>query len=110
MISAFDRVILTDDLAAEGLRQGDIGTVVEIYRDGEGYEVEFFTLQGETRAVVTLLAHQVREISPKDVPNARTVEALPRTPYGKVVKGELVKQWEAEAGSSDPAAPATDKH
>jgi acyl-CoA synthetase (AMP-forming)/AMP-acid ligase II len=30
---------------------------------------------------------------PKDF---RVVDELPRTPYGKVVKGELVEQWNKE--------------
>ena len=75
MIKNFDRIILTEDLEGEGLKLGDVGTVVEIYNQGEGYEVEFFTLKGETRAVITLLANQVREIKGKDVPNARSLEA-----------------------------------
>jgi hypothetical protein len=36
------------------LERGDIGTVVLMHRGGEGYEVEFVTLDGETVAVVSL--------------------------------------------------------
>ncbi len=75
MIANFDRIILTEEIEHEGLKAGDVGTVVEIYNQGEGYEVEFFTLKGETRAVVTLLARQVREIAVEDVPNARSLAA-----------------------------------
>lgn len=75
MIKNFDRIVLTEDIQDEGLKLGDVGTVVEIYNQGEGFEVEFFTLKGETRAVVTLLANQVREIKSQDVPNARSLEA-----------------------------------
>ncbi len=75
MIKNFDRIVLTEDIKDQGLRHGDVGTVVEIYNEGEGFEVEFFTLKGETRSVVTLLANQVREIKSQDVPNARSLEA-----------------------------------
>lgn len=40
MIKEHDCVILTQDLADEGLVAGDIGTVVHIHQSGAGYEVE----------------------------------------------------------------------
>lgn len=75
MISLFDRVVLVESMDSDGLRPDDIGTVVEIYGEGEGYEVEFFTLKGETRAVLAVTKDQVREIDEQDVPQARKVEA-----------------------------------
>lgn len=44
MIKEHDCVILTQDLADEGLVAGDIGTVVHIHQSGSGYEVESMTL------------------------------------------------------------------
>ena len=52
MIKEHDRVVLKTAVPDEGLEAGDVGTVVHIYRDGEGYEVEFVTLDGRTAAVV----------------------------------------------------------
>jgi len=46
MIAELDRVILAEDLPEYGLKAGDIGTVVLIHGEGEGYEVEFTTLDG----------------------------------------------------------------
>ena len=54
MIQELEDVILECDLPTHGLKRGDIGTVVLIHRGGEGYEVEFTTLDGETVAVDAL--------------------------------------------------------
>ncbi len=76
MIKELDRVVLTADLPEYGLMSGDIGTVVLIHRGGIGYEVEFLTLDGETLAVTSLSASQVRPISPKEIAHARTLELV----------------------------------
>lgn len=70
-IRELDQVVLTSDLPAEGLVVGDVGTVVLIYRDGQAYEVEFTTLDGETVAVVTLPASQVRPAHKREIAHAR---------------------------------------
>ena len=53
--------MLTGDYPEYGLKQGDIGTVVLVYRDGEGYEVEFLTLDGETVAKDHILLPRLAE-------------------------------------------------
>jgi hypothetical protein len=73
MIREYERVVLTTDLPDYGLQTGDVGVVVHIYKDGEAYEVEFFTLDGETLDVVTVEAEQVRPVSPRDVMHARAM-------------------------------------
>ncbi len=60
MIQELEDVILESDIPERGLQRGDIGTVVLVHQEGKGYEVEFTTLDGETVAVATLLASQVR--------------------------------------------------
>jgi hypothetical protein len=75
MIQELDSVVLATDLPEYGLERGDIGTVVLTHR-GEGYEVEFMTLDGETLAVVSLLASQVRPIGRREVAHARIVESV----------------------------------
>ena len=74
-IQEHDRVVLTADLAAEGLETGDVGTVVHVHRGGEGYEVEFMTLAGCTVAVATVLAGQCRPISKRDISHVRELVA-----------------------------------
>lgn len=76
MIQELDSVILTADLPEHGLKQGDIGTVVLVHRGGEGYEVEFLTLDGHTVAVVSLSAAQVRPIGKSEIAHARPVESV----------------------------------
>ena len=73
MIVELDRVILTTDISEYCLEQGDIGTVVLVHQDGEGYEVEFVTLDGETVAIVSLLAAQVRPIGSREIAHARVI-------------------------------------
>ena len=75
MIKYLDSVVLTVDLPHYGLTAGDIGTVVMIHANGKGYEVEFMTLDGETLAVTSLLATQVRPISHKEIAHVRLVAA-----------------------------------
>ena len=73
MIEELDRVVLTEDLADYDLKAGDVGTVVMVHGKQEGFEVEFMTLNGETIAVVTLLAVQVRPVQRGEITHARKV-------------------------------------
>ena len=74
MVRELDRVILTQDLADHGLKSGDIGTVVLVHGEGSGYEVEFTTLDGETLAVTTVPAYQIRLARHREMPHARMLE------------------------------------
>jgi hypothetical protein len=71
MIKEHERVVLTMPILAEGLEAGDVGTVVHVYKDSEAYEVEFITLDGQTAAVVTLEASQVRPVTSRDITHTR---------------------------------------
>ena len=73
MIRELERVALAVDRPDEGLRAGDIGTVVMVYDGGRGYEVEFVALTGETVAVVTLPAAAVRTFQKREIASARAV-------------------------------------
>jgi hypothetical protein len=76
MIEELTSIVLTTDIPEQGLKEGDIGTVVLIHGNGEGYEVEFITLDGETVAVVSLYAWQVRPIGRNEIAHVRTVETI----------------------------------
>jgi len=78
MIKEHDLVVLTQDLPEEGLRSGDVGTVVHIHEDGRGYEVEFMTLSGKTVAVATVMASQVRPVSSRDLVHVRELRDAAR--------------------------------
>jgi hypothetical protein len=71
MIKEHEGVVLTEDVPGEGLKAGDVGTVVHIHQGGAAYEVEFMTLAGETIAVSTLSAAQVRPLARRDMAHAR---------------------------------------
>ena len=72
-----DRVVLAEDIPEHGLKAGDVGTIVFVYREGEGFEVEFLTLNGETIAVATLTRSQVRSITDREVTHARLLASQP---------------------------------
>jgi hypothetical protein len=76
MITKHDCVVLAQDLSGQGLKSGDIGTVVHIHQGGAGYEVEFMTLAGETVAVVTLLPPQLRPIARRDLAHVRELTVV----------------------------------
>ena len=75
MIRELESIVLTDDVPEHNLKRGDVGTVVLVHHGGEGYKVEFVALDGETIAVVTLEASQVRPIRHREVAHARALEA-----------------------------------
>ncbi len=72
---AADRVVLTTAVPDEGLECGDVGTVVYVHQNGQAFEVEFTTLDGETAAVVTVEASQVRPVNGRDISHARELAA-----------------------------------
>ncbi|MFY9823366.1 MAG: DUF4926 domain-containing protein [Thermoanaerobaculia bacterium] len=75
MINELDMVVLRRALPAYGIEEGDIGTVVHRYRDGEAMEVEFITGEGETIAVETLEAGEVRPLQRREILHARELAA-----------------------------------
>ncbi len=74
MIKEHDRVVLTTDLAKEGLKAGDVGTVVHIHAEGEAFEVEFLTLDGRTVAIATVPNSHLRPVTHRDITHARRLE------------------------------------
>ena len=72
-------VILTRDIPEDGLRTGDVGTLVDRHLVPgvleEGYSVEFFDTTGNTVAVVTVPASALRLPRPADRPAVRAVSA-----------------------------------
>lgn len=67
--------MLTDDIKNNGLKYGDIGTVVHCYDDDIGFEVEFLTAAGKTIAVLTLEREDVRPFYHSEILHAREVAA-----------------------------------
>jgi len=70
MYKLLDTVVLDRDLPEHGLRNGDLGAVVEVYAP-DGLEVEFVTASGKTQALVTL--NDVRPVQDSDLIAVRSV-------------------------------------
>lgn len=77
MIKEYDQVVLTQDLPEYGLFSGDLGVVVMIHGEHEGYELEIFSADGQTIDVVTADAHQVRAVNQWDVLHVRELAVAP---------------------------------
>jgi hypothetical protein len=73
MIKELEQAILTVDVPEHGLQRGDIGTVVLVHGE-DGYEVEFVALDGETVAIVSLRASDVRPIASREIAQARAYQ------------------------------------
>lgn len=73
MLNELDRVALTVDLPEHRLESGDVGMIAHIYNQGEGYEVEFVTLNGDLVALVALYPAQIRPLGNHEISHVRTV-------------------------------------
>lgn len=62
MIQENDLVALLTDLPTINLTRGDVGTIAHVYQSGIRYEVEFVNAKGDTIAVETLTANQIRKV------------------------------------------------
>ena len=72
MHKLLDTVALTQDHPEAGLRQGDVGAVVELL-GLDAYEVEFVAASGRTQALVTLAGSEVRALGDRDLISVRTL-------------------------------------
>ena len=76
----FTRVALTQNIPDENLFTGDVGVVVEHHLATkfypEGYEVEFFTGDGDTLTVVSVPENKIRAVTGNDVFHVREKAAL----------------------------------
>ena len=65
--------LLFDEQLSEALvrRLGDVGTVVHVYADGNAFEVEFTTLDGNTAAVATVEATAARPVTGHEITHSR---------------------------------------
>lgn len=73
MINELEIVALTVDLPEYRLKAGDTGTVVFVHGAGQGYQVEFMTLRGDTIAVVPVTPAQIRLVGATEIASARVM-------------------------------------
>jgi len=74
----YSRVALTVDLPAEGIRRGDVATIVEYHSAPAagiepGYSVEVFNAIGETLAVLTLPESHVESLRRDELLSVRSL-------------------------------------
>ena len=72
MFKLLDTVALTRDIAAAGLRCGDLGAVVEVHILNS-LEVEFVAASGRTQALLTLAAQYLRQVGDQDLIAVRSL-------------------------------------
>ncbi|MFA5922289.1 MAG: DUF4926 domain-containing protein [Methylococcaceae bacterium] len=73
MIKKLDTVVLDVELPEYHLEKGDIGAVVLIHQNHQGYEVEFITLEWKTLVVISLFPSQIRTVQKREIPHVRLV-------------------------------------
>lgn len=76
----YSRVALAVDLPEEGIRRGDVATIVEQHAapaaGGEpGYSLEVFNAVGETLAVVTLPESQIEALRRDEILSVRLLSS-----------------------------------
>jgi hypothetical protein len=71
MVRELDPVVLTHDIDEHALKRGDVGTVVHCYPGGQTFEVEFVTADGNTAALLTLTAADVRPLRGREILHVR---------------------------------------
>jgi hypothetical protein len=69
--AVLDTVVLDRDLPEHGLQAGDLGAVVEGYPP-DGVEVEFVRASGQTKALLTLKAADLRPVAEDDLLSVRS--------------------------------------
>ena len=75
MLEEHSQVVLTQDLPALGLEAGDVGVIVHVHKQGDAYEVEFLTLDGETIGGETVESTKLRPVGPHEIPHVRQLFA-----------------------------------
>ena len=74
MINELDQVELLEDIPTQGLRAGDVGTVMLVHQNGKGFTLEFLTWDGDTVAIATVSPDKIRSVPSNEIPRTRRVE------------------------------------
>ena len=76
ILKEFEIVELTHDIPEHKLKKGESGTIVEIYKRGKAYEVEFMNEEGKTLALLTLTSDEINPVKDDDVPHVRSFNTV----------------------------------
>jgi hypothetical protein len=77
--ATLELVALLRDVPERRLREGDIGTVVEVL-NGPAVVVEFVEASGDTRAVLTVEERHLRKVEPHEMLAVRSGSAFGAKP------------------------------
>jgi hypothetical protein len=78
MLEEMEIVVLTVDLPEYHLKAGDVGTIVLVHGEGEGYEVEFMN-KGEALAIVSLYPDRIRPVERHEIAHVRVRHEISET-------------------------------
>ena len=70
-----DTIVLNRDVPEHGLREGDLGAIVDVY-ETDAFEVEFVTASGRTAALLMLNARDIRLVADDDLVSVRPCRRL----------------------------------
>ena len=76
MVQELDTVVITRDVAPQGIVAGDVGVVAHLYDNGSVAEVEFMTGEGSTVAVETVPVSDIRPVGAREILHARPLETI----------------------------------
>lgn len=71
MFDELDTIVLAQDFEKYGLKKGDIGAVVHVYKKSKAVEVEFVNADGKTIALLTLTSNDIRSIASNEILHVR---------------------------------------
>lgn len=71
MFEELDTIVLNRSIEKNGLKKGDVGTIVHVYEEGKALEVEFITAKGKTVAVLTLTPSDIRPMERNEILHVR---------------------------------------
>ena len=74
MFKLLDTVALTHDFPESGLRQGDLGAIVDVLSP-DTFEVEFVVASGRTQALLCLGVNDLRHVGDRDLIAVRSLES-----------------------------------
>lgn len=72
-MNELDTVVLTHDIKDKGLKEGDMGAIVQVYDGGKAFEVEFVTADGKTVGLLTLKPTDIRKVAKNEILHARGI-------------------------------------
>lgn len=71
MFEELDTIVLNRNIEKNGLKKGDVGTIVHVYEESKVLEVEFLTAKGKTVAVLTLTPSDIRPMERNEILHVR---------------------------------------